>query len=202
MQSIILSSASPRRADILKQLHIPFLIRPSDADESLPPLIPPEKAVVMLAERKATSCNDREAGIILAADTLVESEGKLLGKPEDDRDAFRMLSALSGKTHRVYTGVAIRKDGRLYSDYCVTEVCFRHLSREDICSYIRTGEPRGKAGGYGIQGIGAMLVSQIRGDYYNVVGLPVSTLTDLFQTAGISISKLMGDDSVASKDFS
>ncbi len=190
MRPICLASASPRRAEILSALGLNFTIHPTDADETLPSGLSPQKAVLLLSQRKAACITGSDAPI-LAADTLVCMDGILYGKPTDDADAVRMLRALSGRTHQVFTGITLICNGESYSDVCTTFVTFRKLSQEDINAYVRTGEPLGKAGAYGIQGRGGMLIRQIRGDYFNVVGLPVSTLITLFLHAGISITELM-----------
>ena len=190
MRPICLASASPRRAEILSALGLNYTIHPTDADETLPSGISPQEAVLLLSKRKASCIPDSNTPI-LAADTLVYMDGCLFGKPANNDDAVRMLHSLSGRTHQVFTGITLVCNGEIYSDVCATSVTFRRLSPEDINAYVQTGEPIGKAGAYGIQGRGGMLIRQIRGDYFNVVGLPVSTLITLFLRAGIPIAELM-----------
>lgn len=175
MEPLILASGSPRRRELLAQAGIEYVVSPVDADETLPGGIDPEKAVLELAGRKAcASANENPDSLILAADTLVAAEGKILGKPKSREHAAAMLRSLSGKTHKVFTGVAIRKGSAERTFAVCTEVEFYELTEREIEEYISTGEPMDKAGAYGIQGRGCVLVRQIRGDYFNVVGLPVS----------------------------
>ncbi len=174
--SIILASGSPRRRELMAYITENFEVKVSDADEATDLSLPPEKIVMSLAKQKNDAvlplCDSDD--IIISADTIVYIDGEVLGKPENPEKAKNMLSHLSGRTHEVYTGVCIRtKNGSaLFADR--TEVEFYSLSEEDIENYIKTGEPFDKAGGYGIQGRGAMLIKGIVGDYYNVVGFPVA----------------------------
>lgn len=178
---LILASSSPRRRELLSLLDIPFTVQSSEADETLPENSSPEQAVLLLAKRKAKAV--QEAGgnvrpiIIVSADTVVSLQGAIFGKPQNREEAFSMLSALSGQTHRVYTGVCILSpmDTSLFS--VCTEVTFYPLSEKEIWDYIATGEPMDKAGAYGIQGRGALFVQEIKGDYYNVVGLPIARVS-------------------------
>ncbi|MBQ7047783.1 MAG: septum formation inhibitor Maf [Clostridia bacterium] len=173
---IILASASPRRREIMKQFGFNFESIPSDADESGVDNLAPHKAVMELARRKAVWIKERypeKEEIILAADTLVALDGELLGKPKDEEDAFRMLSALSGTNHQVYTGYAILQGDKTVVDYDCTQVFFRPLEKEEIEAYIATGEPMDKAGAYGIQEKAGIFVRRVEGDYLNVLGLPI-----------------------------
>ena len=173
---IILASASPRRKELLESFGFDFEICRSLADESGVDGHAPQDAVTELALRKALWVKERnkdEDSVILAADTLVALDGKLLGKPEDEEDAFRMLSKLSGTNHQVYTGYAILYGDKQICDYECTEVFFRPLEEEEIRAYIATGEPMDKAGAYGIQEKAGIFVRRIEGDYLNVLGLPV-----------------------------
>lgn len=172
---IILASASPRRKELLSLAGIEYTVIPSECDEALPEKISPPEAVTLLAERKADDVFKRYPGdIIIAADTVVALGEEILGKPKNETDAFKMLRMLSGKMHTVYTGVCImNKDGKDIF-FCSTEVEFYELTDDEITEYISTGEPTDKAGAYGIQGKGALLVKRISGDYLNVVGLPLS----------------------------
>ena len=175
---IILASASPRRRELLKNITDDFTVRVSDADESTVGGLSPEQTVRALAELKADAVYaGNEEEIIIAADTVVAADGQILGKPRDEADAFAMLKMLSGKTHEVFTGVCIRTPAAqtVFSER--TEVEFYPLSDDEITAYIKTGEPSDKAGAYGIQGKGCLLVKRINGDYFNVVGLPVAALS-------------------------
>ncbi|MBQ6570013.1 MAG: septum formation inhibitor Maf [Clostridia bacterium] len=179
---LILASASPRRREILKQAGMDFEVMVSDIEEKADPSLSPSELVVCLARQKAENVFQRAGGkTVVAADTVVALEGKILGKPKDEKNAFEMLKALSGKTHEVFTGVCVIKDGKSQSFFERTEVDFYPLSDEDISSYIATGEPMDKAGAYGIQGKGCTLVKAVRGDFYNVVGLPIAKLSRLLK---------------------
>lgn len=173
---IILASKSPRRKELLSLCGIEFSVMPTEADETLPENISPAEAVEHLSRIKAEPLKN-ENGIIIGADTVVAIDDIILGKPRDEKDAFDMLKALSGKTHFVYTGVTIIKGEKSVTFSEKTEVEFFPLSDEEIADYVKTGEPLDKAGAYGIQGKGALLVKKINGDYNNVVGLPVSRLS-------------------------
>lgn len=170
-----MASASPRRRELLTQAGIPCIVCPAHADETLSPGIAPEDAVLELARRKGRAVLPANPGkVVLAADTLVAIDHEILGKPENEAQAAAMLRRLSGREHRVFTGVAIGKDGRETGFVECTAVEFYELTDREIAGYIRTGEPMDKAGAYGIQGYGCVLVRRIRGDYHNVVGLPVA----------------------------
>lgn len=175
---IILASASPRRKELMALAGIPFEARPVDADETILCCTPPEGAVMMLATRKAQLAAEHfPDDLIIGADTIVAVGKHIYGKPDTGEEAFEMLSALSGKTHQVFTGVCIYTKSGHRNAFCTrTDVTFFPLSEEEIRAYIATGEPMDKAGAYGIQGKGALLVEKIDGDYYNVVGLPISRL--------------------------
>lgn len=174
---VILASASPRRRELMNLITEDFTAVSSDADETLPPDIKPLEASEYLAVLKAeaVSC-DYPEDIVIGCDTTVIIGDEILGKPRDIAHAEQLLRELSGKTHTVVTGCAIVSGERKHSFSVYTEVTFRSLSDADITAYISTDEPYDKAGGYGIQGKGALLVDKISGDYFNVVGLPVSRL--------------------------
>lgn len=177
MADFILASASPRRKELLSMAGFTFEIIPSDADESTAPELSPEKTVEVLAERKAASVAEKHPEkVVFGCDTVVAIDGVILGKPENDEDAFRMLRMLSGRTHKVSTGVYVmrKRDGKSICLSDTTEVTFYELSDETIRSYIATGECSDKAGAYGIQGYGSVLVKKIKGDYFSVMGLPVA----------------------------
>ena len=176
MERLILASASPRRRELLANAGFSFTVMSADTDETIPEGTSPEEAVKLLAKRKADTVKERCPGsVIVAADTIVYCAGEILGKPHDQDDAFRMLSLLSGNTHQVYTGVCILRPDMPDTVFAeCSDVTFYPLSKEEILQYISTGEPMDKAGAYGIQGKGCILVRSIRGDYFNIVGLPVA----------------------------
>lgn len=177
MKQIILASGSPRRQELLHLVVENFEVCVSDADETLPEGIGPSKAVEMLAQRKAQAvARLRPSALIIGADTVVAVDGAILGKPQDDEQAREMLLRLSGRMHQVYTGVALCENGGSCVFSCCTEVEFASLTNEEIDWYLGTGEPFDKAGAYGIQGYGARFVKAIKGDYFNVMGLPVNRL--------------------------
>ena len=175
---IILASGSPRRKELLTQIGCHYRILVPDVDEHTDVPAHPGELVEVLSRRKAEAVHalEGDSPIIIAADTVVALDGAILGKPADEADAFRMLSALSGREHQVYTGFTVLRGGRAVTAHEVTSVTFRPLRPDEIRSYIATKEPMDKAGAYGIQGFGAVLVSGIRGDYFNVMGLPVYRL--------------------------
>ena len=183
MYEIVLASASPRRREILEGLGISFRVAPSGADEDIPEGTPPYLAVERLSLLKAADVakDEKKNALVLGADTVVVLDGEILGKPKDEEDAVRMLTALSGREHSVLTGISVirRSDGKGVSVYEETKVKFLELSKEQIKSYVKTGEPMDKAGAYAIQGKGSLLVEKIDGDYFNVVGLPVCRLSKM-----------------------
>lgn len=173
MKDFIVASASPRRKEILSMGGFGFRIIPSDCDETIKEKLSPEETVKVLAERKALSVLEKNTeSVVLGCDTVVALGDEILGKPADREDAFKMIKALSGKTHRVCTGVCIADKDKTKSFVSVAEVEFYELSDETAESYVATGECDDKAGAYGIQGLGGTLVKSIKGDYYAIVGLP------------------------------
>ncbi len=187
---IVLASGSPRRRQLLEQIGLTgFRVLPSDADESLPDGIAPGEAVERLSARKgaAVAAQARPGALVIAADTVVALDGAILGKPRDEGEAREMLSALSGRTHQVYTGVSLFHPGGRRTEHEVTAVTFRPLSQEEIAAYVATGEPMDKAGAYGIQGLGALLVERLEGDYFNVMGLPLCRLGRMLAAAGVRL---------------
>lgn len=172
---LILASKSPRRKELLSLITEDFIVKSADVDETLPDGIAPDKAVEYLSKIKAEPF-DNGIDTIIGADTVVAVDGIILGKPKNREDAFNMLKMLSGKYHSVFTGVTVIKPSCSKTFFAETRVKFFNLSDEEIMSYIDTNEPFDKAGGYGIQGKGSLLVERIDGDYFNVVGLPVSML--------------------------
>ena len=190
-EPLTLASGSPRRVALLAELGVPFQTVVSGAPETIDPRLSPEVQAVALAERKARAvASQRHKGIVLGADTIVVLAGEILGKPVDDADATRMLRRLSGKEHRVVTGIALvdAGTGSLRSSAVSSTVRFRTLRDEEIDRYVATGEPKGKAGAYAIQGIGAGLVSMLEGCFTNVVGLPLCETARLLMAEGITVS--------------
>ena len=186
-RELVLASASPRRRELMPLVtallpgygeKAPFQVRPAQCDETLQGEPAPQEAVMELALRKARASwqagGCREGEWVLGFDTLVYCEGKLLGKPRDPREAGDMLRLLSGKAHQVYTGVCLLGKGLERRDFCATSVAFYPLTEGEIRAYVATGEPLDKAGAYGIQQRGSVLVRGIQGDFYNVIGLPVA----------------------------
>jgi septum formation protein len=187
---LVLASASPRRADLLRAAGIPFDLIAADVDETVRHGETPEQYVRRLAEAKAQAVRTRAGERpVLAADTVVVVESAILGKPADERDAARMLRQLSGRTHQVLTGVCLAPPATSPSvEVAVTTVEFAPLSEVEIEWYVRSGEPADKAGGYGIQGLGSRFVTRVEGSYSNVVGLPVALVYGLCARVGLLIS--------------
>lgn len=188
---IILASQSPRRRQLLEQIGVgDFEILVPEADESYDPALPPEEIVASICRRKAEAARalagDPDA-IIIAADTMVFLGGLRLGKPRDQVDAYTMLSALSGRTHQVCTGVTVCRGERAETRTETTAVAFRELTQDEIWGYIRTGDPMDKAGAYGVQGRAALFVTGIRGDYFNVMGLPLCLLGRMLEEFGVQL---------------
>ena len=184
--AVILASKSPRRQELLRTMGIEdFVIRPAEADERVPENAGPAEIVQTICARKADAARAAAADTdtIIAADTLVFLDGVPLGKPADAQDAKRMLRALSGRSHTVWTGVAICRGAYRDVRAVGTEVFFRPMTEAEIDAYTATGEPMDKAGAYGIQGRGCVSIEGIRGDYFNVMGLPVSTLYTMLRQA-------------------
>lgn len=192
---IVLASSSPRRAQLLEQLGLEFTISPADIDEALDHSKSPEefardlswdKAMIVATALKASG----EKALVIGADTIVV-KGEILGKPKDAEDAFSMLQSLQGGWHNVISGLSVIDSETLegVKVYEKTAVKMRSISEEEILAYIRTGEPLDKAGSYGIQGMGAVLVKTISGCYFNVVGLPLSRLYSILTDFGLQILK-------------
>ena len=180
MKSLVLASGSPRRKELLGRLIKEFEIITDDSAEVVVLGELPQDTVRRLAMQKAHNVKDKvdKSCIILAADTVVSIDDKILGKPCDEEEAFLMLENLSGRYHQVYTGFAIidTETGDEVSDFECTKVKFKELTKDEILAYIRSGEPMDKAGAYGIQELGALFIEGIEGDYFNVVGLPLCKL--------------------------
>jgi septum formation protein len=183
MKPVVLASGSPRRRELLGQIGIAeFEVLPAKGEETAPEGLTPAELVEHLAAQKASEiAAQRPDALVIGADTVVVLDGTVLGKPHDEADAKRMLSALSGRSHEVYTGLAVISNGKIYRHAERTEVAFRALTEEEIAAYVATGEPMDKAGAYGIQGKACVFIRGIQGDYYNVVGLPVCALHELLK---------------------
>ncbi|MFJ7974746.1 Maf family protein [Peribacillus sp. JNUCC 23] len=178
MHPLILASSSPRRKELLQVLQIPFQSVDANVDESIEPNTAPSDAVKELAHRKAKAvAANHPDSCVIGSDTVVALDGLILGKPTDRADARRMLQLLAGNTHFVYTGVALVQGKKSQVFFEETEVTFWDLSDAEIEGYLDSGEPFDKAGSYGIQGYGSLFVKKIHGDYFSVVGLPVSRLS-------------------------
>lgn len=179
---LVLASASPRRKELISLISSDVVIHPADVDESFDNNISAESVPEMLAVKKAKAvAGEFPNDTVVGCDTCVIIDGQILGKPEDTDDAKRMLTLLSGRTHKVITGCAIFKNGRSLSFSETTDVTFYSLTEEEIETYAKSGEPMDKAGAYGIQGLGSLLVKGINGDYFNVVGLPVGKLNKMMK---------------------
>lgn len=182
--NIILASASPRRKEILENTNTKFEIIKSEIDEVILDNELPSQVVMRLAFEKSIDIALKHPdSLVIGADTVVVLNNNILGKPKDSSDAFNMIKQLSGKTHQVITGISLinLNANQKIIDYVVSNVKFKNISEEDIKDYIQTNESLDKAGAYGIQGFGAMLVEEIQGDYFNIVGLPISRLSDLLK---------------------
>ena len=184
---LILASGSPRRRQLLEQIGLTFVVRSSDVDESVSPGLTPAQVVESLSARKgeAVAAEAAPGDLVLSADTVVALDGAILAQPRDRAGAEDMLTALSGRTHQVYTGVTLLQAGRRLTEHEVTAVTFRPLSPGEIAAYVSTGEPMDKAGAYGIQGLGALLVERLEGDYFNVMGLPLCRLGEMLAQFGV-----------------
>ena len=186
MKRFILASASPRRKEILENAGFDFEIIVSDVDENITEDLSPSETVEELAKRKALAVwEENKDAVVFGCDTVVAVDGKILGKPRDDDEAFAMIKMLSGKAHTVSTGVCICTEDKISVFSNTTNVEFYTLSDETIRSYVATGESRDKAGAYGIQGYGSVLIKEIKGDYFSVMGLPVSESSRVLADFGI-----------------
>lgn len=190
MKEILLASGSPRRREILEQLSIPFQVKPSDVDESEIHHKKAYKLAELLALKKASAVSPHANNqqIVLSADTIVVYKNQVLGKPDNEQDVYNYLSRLSGRCHQVITAIALIDIEQQATEvtHCLTKVCFKPIDHKEITKYIETGEPFDKAGAYGIQGYGSAFVKWIKGDYFNVMGLPISTLIKSFDKLGYS----------------
>ena len=185
--NLILASQSPRRRELLGLTGLDFTVRVADIDESMSPGKAPFDEVARVSRLKALAVERTPEDVVIAADTIVVCEGKVLGKPKDAQDAFRMLSLLSGRNHEVMTGMTVLRGDEIVTHTEVTKLRFRNLLPEEIRAYIASGEPMDKAGAYGIQGGAALFCTRMEGDYYNVMGLPVCALSVILRTFGLPI---------------
>lgn len=184
---VILASQSPRRRELLAQIGIAHEVRPADIDEAyLPHELPGPHAERLAREKAGKLSAEHPDALVIGADTIVVIDGDVLGKPASAADAERMLLLLSGRTHLVHTAVAVAHGARLVSGVETVEVTFRALTAEQARDYIATGEPMDKAGAYGIQGFGAVLVERIHGDYFAVMGLALGRLVNLLHEVGVA----------------
>lgn len=179
---LILASGSPRRKELLSLFHIPFTVVPADVDETMDPANAPCDEVARLSAKKARAVKREPDDVVIAADTIVVCEGKVLGKPKSEENAYHMLSLLSGRDHQVMTGCTVLRGEKCETFTEVTDLHFRTLSEREIRAYIASGEPMDKAGAYGIQGGAALFCRRMEGDYYNVMGLPVCRLWQTLQS--------------------
>jgi septum formation protein len=183
-EQLVLASSSLRRAEILRAVGWPFEVLPANIDETRAPAEAAVSYVRRLAQAKAEAvASQLESGLVLGADTTVVIEGEILGQPRDAEDARRMLRLLSGKWHEVLTGVALVRsgEGHCVVDHELTRVRFSRMSDAEIDWYLASGEPMGKAGAYAVQGRAALFIDEIRGDYFNIVGLPIRLVYELSQ---------------------
>ncbi len=187
--NIVLASASPRRAEILQQIGLTYHVLPSDIDESVCPGESVETYVQRMASTKAEVAKQASQSddVIIAADTSVSIDGHILGKPSDEAHHQHMLASLSGRIHTVHTAVVVSQSEFLGAALSTSEVSFRHITAQEAKNYWLTGEPKDKAGGYAIQGLGGIFVERLTGSYTGVVGLPVFELTQLLKQASLSV---------------
>ena len=190
MSKIVLASGSPRRQELLGRMGITdFTVRVPEAEESYPAGLSPEETVCYISREKSDAarllCDENE--LIITADTMVFLDDKRLGKPKDEAQALEMLTALAGRRHTVCTGVTVRRGNVILTRAQSTDVYFRPATERELRAYIRTGEPMDKAGAYGVQGKGSLLVRRIDGDFFNVMGLPVEMLAEMLKTFEIDL---------------
>ena len=188
--NVILASQSPRRRELLGLLNIPFLVRVADIDEAMAAGAAPYYEVARVSRLKALAVSREPEDVVIAADTIVVCDGRILGKPANADQAKEMLHLLSGRDHQVMTGMTVLRGDQATVITEVTDLHFRQLSDKEIDAYVASGEPMDKAGAYGIQGGAALFCRRLEGDYYNVVGLPVCRLAEILKELA---PELMGD---------
>jgi septum formation protein len=187
---IVLASASPRRKELLEQVGLGFTVDPSDFPENLRSDLSPEGLVKAISIGKATTIAKKyQDAVIIAADTIGVVRGNIIGKPHTEDEARKMLELISGKSHRVITGLTLidSKTSKMITRIVETRVYIKKLSPLEIHNYVKTGEPLDKAGAYAIQGLGSVIVEKISGDYFNVVGLPLNALAECLKEFGVRI---------------
>lgn len=190
MAKIVLASGSPRRQELLERMGISeFDVRVPQTEEDFPKDLTPEEIVRHISREKSDAAMQlcRADEIVITADTMVFLDDKRLGKPHDEAQALEMLTALAGRKHTVCTGVTVRQGDKVHTAAQRTDVYFRHATQEELRSYIATGEPMDKAGAYGVQGKGALLVERIDGDFFNVMGLPVLLLSRMLREFDVEL---------------
>ena len=188
MARIVLASGSPRRQELLQRIGIrDFTIRVPQVEEWYPDGLTPEEIVCYISREKSQAVPSDEEEIVITADTMVFLDDQRLGKPQDEADALRMLTALQGRRHTVCTGVTVRQGDRVLTESEATGVIFRPAEESELRAYNVTGEPMDKAGSYGVQGKGALLVERLEGDFFNVMGLPVLRLSRMLAQFGIKL---------------
>ncbi len=188
MSKIILASASPRRRELLERIGVTdFEVRAPEVDENFPEGLSPEETVQFISREKAEAAREQwgHEPIIITADTMVFLDDRRLGKPRSEADALEMLTALQGRRHTVCTGVTVSQGEKILTEAESTGVIFRPAEKRELLSYIATGEPMDKAGAYGVQGKGALLVERLEGDFFNVMGLPVLRLSRMLSEFGV-----------------
>ncbi|MBT6254227.1 septum formation inhibitor Maf [Candidatus Uhrbacteria bacterium] len=194
MKNLILGSTSPRRKALLELINLPFDIVPSEYEEDMTLDMPPKELVQHLSKGKADSVVKKvEKGIVIAADTIVALNGKVMGKPKSDEEARKMLQELSGNTHEVMTGLTLIdvESGRSLSRANISKVTFKTIPEHEIDAYIASGNTRNRAGAYGIQDLGSLFISGIEGDYYGIMGMPLYELMNMLKEFDVDIWKEM-----------
>ena len=187
-KEIILASASPRRRELLGMFDLTFTVIPAVGEEKSEAGLTPGETVEALARAKAAEVAAGHSGaVVIGSDTVVERDGELLGKPKSEAEAFRMLKSLSGRSHRVWSGVCVIEGERCLTAHEMTAVHFRSLSDEEIWAYIRSGEPMDKAGAYGCQGRASLFIDRLEGDFFNVMGLPLCRLGLMLKELGVEL---------------
>lgn len=184
---IILASQSPRRRQLLEQMGLRFRVVTAHIDETMDPALPPEAEVARVCGEKTMAVEAGADDVVIGADTIVVADGRILGKPRDEKEAAAMLRLLSGREHQVLTGLSVRKGTQAKTIVETARVRFRELAPREIQAYIASGEPMDKAGAYGVQGLGAVFITGIQGDFYTVMGLPVCRLTGLLRELGVPV---------------
>ena len=186
---IILASKSPRRQELLQKLNLSFAVMTEEIDETMDPSLPLEQEICRVSEGKARAVRPRvgEDDLIISADTVVCVDSRRLGKPASEEEACAMLRLLSGRAHEVVSGVCLLQGDRCETCAVTTRLHFRNLSEKEILAYVATGEPMDKAGAYGIQGLASIFVDRLDGDYYNVMGLPLCTLSQMLRRFGVEV---------------